>query len=231
MIDKKKKSLFIVFGIVAVVYIIVFCAIPFHKEASSWVAFAFGLISIAGSCFIAILALEKGEDIKSKVYGFPILKLGYAYIVSQMLVTIIVSVTAAFIDTPVWIPLVVSIILVGIVSIGLIATESARDVIEKQDDDVKVAIKQMTMFKLDIGNLVNRCKTPEVKKEMEKLEEKLRYSDPVSNDDLAELEKQISTRIVRLGNMLEKDNQETMDEISEISRLIDERNRMCKAFK
>ena len=146
MKDLRKNSLYIILGIVAVIYTVGFCLIPFHKSAASWVAFAFGLIAIGGSCFIILIALDKGRDIKSKVYGLPILKLGYVYLISQMIVTLLVSISAMIVDTPVWIPLVISIVLIGIVAVGVIITNNTREIIEKQDDAVKIATKQVTMF-------------------------------------------------------------------------------------
>ena len=121
--------------------------------------------------------------------------------------------------------------LIGIVAIGVIATDSARDVIEAQDKEIKLATKQTTLFKLDVNSLLDRCKDPEVKKALGKLSESFRYSDPVSSDELKEIEEQITKELDNLGKILETDNNAALEKIAQIENMLADRNRRCKAMK
>lgn len=231
MDSKKKNSLYIVFGIVAIVYMVSFCVIPFKKRAASWVAFVFGIIAIVGACAIVSYALSKGSELKSKVYGFPIISLGYSFFVAQLALVIIVSVAAAFVPTPVWIPLVISVLLIGLVSIGVIATENARDIIEAQDQNIINTTKQTTLFRLDVDSLLDGCIDADVRKKLEKLAEEFKYSDPVSSDELEGIEQEISNELDDLRVVLSVNEDESKQRIDRIMNLLADRNRRCKAMK
>ena len=87
----------------------------------------------------------------------------------------------------------------------------------------------MDSLKLQVQGLVGKCKDPEVKKQMEKLAEKFKYSDPVSTGATVEVEKKIKEKL----NELEATESEkiSVSQIDKIGVLIDERNRICKASK
>ena len=65
-----------------------------------------------------------------------------------------------------------------------------------------------------------------VKTALTQLVEKIRFSDPMSSEQLANLENQISTKITELKTAANK-----KDIIDELNLLIDERNKKCKILK
>ena len=87
------------------------------------------------------------------------------------------------------------------------------------------------MFKLDVSSIIDRCKDDEAKKELDKLSESLKYSDPVSNDELKESEQRIAEEINTLGKMIDSNEDGIIEKIKEIERLLEDRNRRCKALK
>ena len=82
------------------------------------------------------------------------------------------------------------------------------------------------MLQIDVELLAKAETDPETKTSLTKLAERIRYSDPLSDDSLDELEGIISSKIHEL-----KTSTARGDLISEIGILLSERNAKCKALK
>ena len=65
-----------------------------------------------------------------------------------------------------------------------------------------------------------------------KVYEAIRYSDPMSNDALASVENQISTKLSELSDAVKADDFTSVTEIAkEVVILIGDRNKKCKEMK
>lgn len=232
-LNKKNKSMIAVWSIAAVVYILAFAIVPFPKNSASvWIAFLFTLVSVAASLSTALKAFGESGEVVSKFYGYPIFKIGAIYTVVQMIFSIIVFVVSAFVKIPYWIALLPSVVFLGVAAIGFVAADNAKDIVEKQDEDLKTATKTVEMFKADMASVVDLAKDDKIKAELEKLAEEFRYSDPVSSEATKELETKISAEIAELRDMVQTENSEKVKvKITEIRRLLNDRNRVCKLNK
>lgn len=230
--DKRTKSLLAVYAILLFVLIILFAVIPFRKIAASWIAFAFCIVSLVIGFFITLYAFKKDEKLVSKVYGFPVLRVGAIYTIAQLVIGVIVCTLGAFIIVPSWIILIISIIMLAAAAIGLIATDNTRDIIAEQDASVVERTKQVALFNIDIASVIDCCDSSEIKAILEKLAEEFRYSDPVSSDETKEIEAVIAEKIRVLKDSLATDSDEALKaKIVEIKRSLADRNRICKATK
>ena len=231
-LNKKTKSVIAVYGIILFVYLLAFLLIPFPKRSSSWISFAFTIISIAASLFICRIAFKDDKPLASRVYGVPVFRVGVIYAVVQFTVGLIVCIVSAFVTVPAWIPLMIGVIFLAACIIGVIATDNTRDVVEKLDKDVRETTKRVTYFRLDIDSIADSCKEPEVKDELRKLGEAFRYSDPVSSEFTADSEEKICEELEALKQLVkEGDAAAVKEKIVCVKDLLAERNRICKANK
>lgn len=231
--NKKNRSMIAVWAIAAVVYVLAFAIVPFPKNSVSvWIAFLFTLVSVAASLFTALKAFGDNGEVVSKFYGYPIFKIGTVYVVVQMLFSVIVFTVSALVKVPYWIALLPSVVFSGIAAIGFIAADNAKDIVEKADEDLKTVTKAVEMFRGDMASVVDLAKDDKIKAELEKLAEEFRYSDPVSSEATKTLETKISDEIAELRDMVQtKDSEKAKTKITEIRRLLNERNRVCKLNK
>ena len=231
MSGKRKNSVVAIYAVIAVIFIVAFFVIPFERNATSWSAFAFGMISIIAGAIITFIAFDKGEGLKSKIYGFPMFRLGYYYTTVQLIISIIFIALELFVDVPSWIVIVSGLLLLGISVIGVIAVDNVRDVIEQHDARDAARTRTVETFRVDVDSLVGRCADNDVRKAMEKLAEEFKYSDPVSSEATAEIEAEISAMVSELNGILNGDKKNCLAKISEISVLLDRRNKECKKYK
>ena len=230
--NKKQKSVIAVYAIIFVVFNILYYCIPFPKLPSVWIAYVFSLISIILGYFITVYAFKNTTELRSKVYGFPIFRIGYLYLFAQIVLSCIVFLISCFVYIPLWLSVILSVLLLGAALIGVIAADNTRDVIEELETKSEIKTKKITYFNLDIAGLVSSCKDPEIKQKLEKLSEKFKYSDPVSSEELAETEAKIEKEIKVLSELLISGNTKSViSQIDLITGMLENRNRMCKALK
>ena len=78
----------------------------------------------------------------------------------------------------------------------------------------------------DVELMANNESDADVKTSLTQLAEKIHFSDPMSNEQLADLENQISSKELELKTTANK-----VIVITELSLLLDERNKKCKILK
>ena len=232
MTGKQKNSILLVYVIVLIAYTALFFIIPFTRTAAVWTSFVFAVISIILGYFITNYAFDNRENLKSKVYGFPIMNISYSYTSAQIIISIYTFIANQHKETPAWLSAIISIILIAYVLIGTIAADNARDIIENVDTKIEQKIQQVKTFRLNADSLVSACVDKDAKKQLEKLAEKIKYSDPVSSPALEDIEHQITAEIEELRQMVANGKYEGISaKISAVDMLVDDRNRRCKAEK
>lgn len=231
-LDKKAKSTIAVYAIILIVYVLSFLIIPFNKNAASWISFFFTIIAIVGSLFVCGCAFKAKETLVSKIYGFPIFRVGAIYAIVQLVVGVIICAIGAFVAVPYWVALLFSVILLGAAAIGVIITDNTRDLIEEIDDSVKVETKNVTYFQINIAGIVDDCENPDVKADLEALNQLFEFSDPVTNEETKESEEIIKAMLAELKTLVVDGSTDDIKAlIKKITNALNERNRICKASK
>ena len=84
----------------------------------------------------------------------------------------------------------------------------------------------------EVQSIMNRAATSEIKAEIKKAYEELRYSDYMSCGELSNIEQSIESHIKQLAiAVLDEDLAMVQVEVLEIVLLVKERNGKCKALK
>lgn len=231
MKNKKLISIIALYAIVLITFNAIFFFIPFPKHAAAWVCYGFASFALLISCAMSYWIFMKSKSIKKAVYGFPIYKGIITYLSAQFAFTITILSIGFVAKIHAWIPVVVSVVNLACVLKTFIVGENARDIIEKQEDDVKQVTKQMTYFKVDMSSIVDMCKNDALKKSLSILLDNFKYSDPVSSSQLEEIEEKIKFEVTNLQKLVNVDDEAAQEKIELLTHLLADRNRRCKAFK
>lgn len=230
----KKKNLIysiVSFAIVLTVYCVLFLAIPFRKTASSWVSFAFTLLALC-LCGAVLAYALRGKDIKSKLYGFPVVKVALLYAAIQLLAGIVMCVIAAFVDVPLWISIVIYILLLAAGALGFIATDSAKTAVEHIDDATITSTRTFARLQAQVAGIADNCSDAATRQKIMRLQENLRYSDPVSCPETESAENDLQLKIEQLATMVKnKSFDQAGAVVEDINTSLAERNRLCAMSK
>ena len=212
----KKNSVkgYALIGIIFILITVVSLAIPTSKSAAFWVAYIFTVVALAAQIVLWKRAFGH-KELKSKFLGFPIVHIGIVYLVVQIAVLFIFVFAEKL---PTWSALVICTAIAAIAAIFMIAADAGRTEIERVEQKIK--------GKVDMEILAGAEKDAKTKKALEQLAEKIRFSDPMSNEQLAVLEDKISLAVENL-----KSSDDKMKIIEDLNLLLDERNRKCKILK
>lgn len=88
------------------------------------------------------------------------------------------------------------------------------------------------MLTADAEGLIARAQNTEIKAECKKVYDAVRYSDPMSNSALLSIENEISIKFTSLTSAVADGDIEEVKKIAdEVTVLVGDRNRKCKAVK
>lgn len=215
-------------AILLVLYLLVAFLIPFAKTPVFWLSFGYTLaaFAVAGAAFW--IAFLRHPGAKSRFYGFPIAKIGATYWLTQVITGIVAMALGSWI--PVWLAVLVYTAAFGAAAIGLIAADAVADEIHAQDAKLRKNVTVMRTLQSQVSQL--DCTDPEAAAAVKKFAEELRYSDPVSSPALEEAERDLSAAVANLQSaVMDNDTPAIKQLCRTASRLLTERNRLCKLNK
>lgn len=216
----------VVAAITFIIYNLIAFVIPFAHTAAFWISYGFTLAAFAVVCASIYIAFMKNPDAKSRFYGFPIARIGVLYGCAQLIVSLVVMAVAKW--TPWWIPVLVYAIGMGAAVIGLVAADAVVEEIQTQDVKLKKDVSLMRSLQSKISQIASQTDNAGIRA----LAEEFRYSDPVSNDAIADAEADLAAAVDQLqAAFVDGDNEAMAQLCRKATALLAERNRLCKLNK
>ena len=126
---------------------------------------------------------------------------------------------------PLWVTAVVCIIIVGINVYAVIRAKAAADLVHDKDVQLKQKMSFIKNITVDAQILVNSAASDDEKKQLTRVYEALRYSDPLSSPELQSIEEDIQYSF----NSLKREYSE--EKVNSLLNLINARNIKCKNLK
>ena len=220
---KNKNLGYAVLGILFVLLSVSVFVIPIEKTSTFWIAYAFTAIAFVAQIAIWKIALGKEDTLKIKFLGLPVVHIGIVYLIIQI---IALAVFTAVPTLPNWSAIVACAVILGISAVCMIAGEAGRNEIERVEAKVQKKVSFLKELQADVELLADAESNTEVKTAIQQLAEKIRFSDPMSNDALAEIEGAIIEKVTELKTASDK-----MAVIQELNSLLAERNKKAKILK
>ena len=229
---KNTTRWWVILAVLLVVYNVIVFAVPFPKNAVFFVSWLFTLAAIGMQVYVVRTAFYRGEGVKSKFYGWPIARFGVMYLAVQLALGLVFMALGFTLAVPVWLPLVLYIILLGVLAVGLIASDAMRDEIVRQDTALKRDVTCMRTLQSRAASMIQLAHDEQTRKLLEKFAEELRFSDPVSSASLRDIEADLTACVDELHQALTDGDEASIPllERKAVSVLM-ERNRLCKLNK
>ena len=192
---KNKVLGYVVLGTLFALLSLVVFLIPTIKTATFWVTYIFTIIAFVAQIGIWKIAFEKENTLKSKFLGIPIIHVGIVYLAIQIIALLVFT---GFSAMPFWITIIVCVFILGTSVILMISGEIAKDEIEKTEEKVKKKVLYIKELQVEVKLIAEKESDDNIKAELLKLAEKIRFSDPMSNEKLVDLETKIFDKVEEL---------------------------------
>lgn len=224
--DKNWKRGAVCLGVLLALYLLLAFLIPFVKTVVFWFSFVFTLIAFCVTGYALYTAFLKKPDARSRFYGFPIARIGVLYGGVQLAVGLLFMALGKWI--PAWLAVLAYAVLLGAAVIGLVSADAVVETIHTQDRKLKKDVAFMRSLQSKANQMAAQCSLPEV----QQFCENIRYSDPVSSEALAEIERDLSAAVDDLQAAIVDGDKDVISQLArKADTLLSERNRLCKLNK
>ena len=213
-----------------VVFSLVSFAAPFESSGAFWAAYGFGLAAIVLQLYFLQSAFKPGASARSKVYGYPIARVGAIYLGAQMVVSVAEMAAASWV--PLWVALILNAVLAVFGLAGCVGVELARDETIAQDVRRQDRTEVMGRLRMEASSLAARYGDSPAASALRRLSDELRFSDPVSNELTQPFEESLSCELADLRQALAVDDANRAAKIAENALwAVRERAAACRAGK
>lgn len=231
--NRKFKYYAIIWAILLAVINVICFATPSETAGMSkfggafWAGYVFITFAFIGQLVCAGIALK--ADSKEKLfYNIPIIRVSY---IGLILTLVIGGLCMVIPNLPNWVGMVVCLLILAVTAIAVVKAKAASDVVEKIDAKVKAKTLFVKSLTADAESLFAHASTPEAKSACKKVYEALRYSDPMSNEALANAEAQIALKFDGFSSAVASSAENLGDLADELIVLIGDRNKKCRMLK
>ena len=231
---KFKQSKYVIgFGailgiIFAVISLIVFLVLK-DFTATFWLGYIFLAIAFIAS-FASVVCLFKSKKKDAIFLGIPLA----TYTLTYLGIATVSSLIFMFLkDFIIWqVALIVCIIPLTVFLVFAILALMARSVIEEINENVAKKVRNLKNLVVDVDLMVEVCQDETLKAKLKKLSETIRYSDPMSNDAVADVEDRIIGKMAELRVYNENGQiEEATKAVTSLEILYVERNRKLAISK
>ena len=231
--SRNRVRFYIVLAIVFAVFVVIAMAAPFERNTAFWISFVFAVIAMAVQLYAYPKALDfEGHDVRSKFYGFPIIRITTLYLAVQVILSLAVMILCKYVEVKNWILVILYTVLFALAAVGFIAVDSMKEEVERQETVHKANVGAMQALRSKAALLASQCDDPETKKALGALAENFRFSDPVSSDALKDIEDDLASLLDQLRNaIVAKDIGSVRTLCAKTETVLADRNRLCKLNK
>ena len=189
----------------ALIYVILFgvfnmLVFTIFKTRTSvfWVSYAF--MTLAFAVQIASMFLSfKTADIETAFFGIPLASLSVYYLCASLVIGALFMIFQAASFT---LAIVIQTLVLAAFLVVAIISLMARDTMQQIGDNVKENVVNLKSVLVDIEMMNEYCSDPELKEALRKLSETVKYSDPMTNDSVTDIEQCIMMTVSELRTII-----------------------------
>ena len=225
---KSFKIYSLIWAICLAVFNVITFVTPSNFSGTFWIGYIFITIAFIGQLICAFVAF-KAENLKKFFYNIPLISISYGGLVAMLIVGSIFMVIPVL---PEWIGIIVCIIVLVFNAIAIIKATAAADIVSGIDEKIKAQTFFIKSLSVDAQSLMTSAKSDELRAEAKKVYEKIRYSDPMANPALSELDTQIEKQFASFSDAIKAEDAELAKETAAaFVEMVERRNQKCKLLK
>ena len=231
MKNNKTKNT-VAFGLIYVILLAVFNLLVFTISKSRndvfWLSYGFMTLAFVVQ-IVSMFMSFKSADVETAFFGIPLASFSVFYLCAELVIGALFMIFQMASFT---LALVIQVLVLAVFLIIAIISLLSRDTVQQISDNVKEHVSNLKSVLVDIEMLMDGCTDPELKVALRKLSETVKYSDPISNDAVADVEQRIMRKISELRINID-DNQiaDAKQSCADLERLYVERNKKLAISK
>ena len=198
-----------------------------RSSASFILGYIFAVIAFICNLICSFIAF-KSENAKKFFMHIPLIKYSW----SALCLCCLINIIGMFIEAiPYWVVIIFNSLILGFYIISIISSEAAVDVVEVVEKHIE---KKTSFLKKMIAasQALKDTADYELSEPLKNVYEELRYSDPMSSEELTDIENKLKVKFDELSEAVSKKDKSNVEAISvEFIGILKQRNALCKASK
>ncbi len=196
--------------------------------ASFWIGYSLITACMLGNPVCAYFAF-KAPTAKRTFYKLSLVRSNFIGIAVSFVFGILCMLVP---DFPYWVSVIICAVVLFVNIISTVQSSGTIFEIERIDEKTKGSTCFIRNLTLDADNLLHLAKSKEISELCRPVYEAIRYSDPMSNDALSEIEGIISDAFSELTNAVHENKLDKVElSAKKLVTYIENRNKRCKALK
>lgn len=196
------------------------------KGSGFWTGYIFITLAFAGQLACGIYVLNTGDRTKM-FYDIPVITVSYGGLIATLICGAVVMLVP---QIPVWAGIIACLAILAFTATAVIKAMAVSDIVSETDSRVMEDTMFIRTLTADAEILAANAMDDDIKAVCRKVYEAARYSDPVSDAALADIESQIRSGFTSLADAVAKGG-DAAAEAEKITALLAERNSKCKSMK
>ena len=219
-------------GLIYVILLGVFNLLVFTISTSRndvfWLSYGFMTLAFVVQIVSMFLSF-KTADVETAFFGIPLASFSIYYLCAELVIGTLFMIFQMASFT---LALVIQVLVLAAFLIVAIISVLSRNTVQQISDNVKEHVTTLKTVLVDVELLMEGCTDPELRANLRRLSETIKYSDPMSNEAVADVEQRIMRKISELRINIE-DNQiaEAKKSCADLERLYIERNKKLAISK
>ncbi|MBD5083374.1 MAG: hypothetical protein HDT34_04350 [Clostridiales bacterium] len=195
---------------------------------SFWIGYGFITLAFIGNLLCSLMFFK--EENQNKVFlKISVIRLSFSALVASLIAGVVAMVVPII---PYWFGIIVDVLILAFYAIAIVKASAAADIVNHVEQRVKEKTFFIKVLTVDADTLVSKAKSDEIKAEAKKVYEAIRYSDPMSNNALNDIEYQLQNQFKAFSEAVATDDSElAKSTANELIILVNDRNNKCKLLK
>lgn len=226
---KSYVNISIIYAAVFAIYNIIVMLLFDGKNEIFWTSYAFLCVSFAVNIFLTLFTL-RNADVEAVFWGIPLLSFSVFYFFGELFISFVFMLfrNVAGIKLTISIQAIFMLIFVIIAGVAILTRNTAASITE----NIETKVQSIKMLSVDVKLLEDQCMDAELKKELHKITEAIRYSDPMTHEALADLDNIIRSKVSELKYQCNSSNKnEAIQLCFQLNSYISERNQKLILLK
>lgn len=212
----------IIYLIVIAMYNLAVFLIFDERNNIFWISY--GFVTATFIIGYVIFSWFSNVNIKKQFMKLPLISAVLGFQIIELIVSLVFMILKKNIDVKfIILAQAILLLLCVVILVTLISKEAD---FEKSDKTVKTGVGYINKIRIDIELMLEQCSNKKVQKSMQELLEIVRYSDPITDNSVAELEALIGKKVNELKQVYKsEDTEKIVFFCKDIILLIEERNK------
>ncbi len=226
---KQYLTVSILYAAIFAIYNIIVMLLFDDKNAIFWTSYAFMCAAFIANISVTVFSF-KSLDVEAVFMGIPLLSFSIFYFFGELFASFVFMLFRGVVGIKLTVAIQVIFLLIFVIfaAVALLS----KNTVEGITKDVETKVRTIKLLSVDVKLLEEQCMDKELKAELHKVAEAIRYSDPMTNEALADLDNIISGKVSELKYHCNNNNKnEALQLCYQLSAYISERNQKLILLK